>query len=679
MNIKDMISEADLNTKEAKYINNFPWKPVILYMIFGFLWILFSDRLLEIFVPNPKLYQEFQTIKGWLYVIVTGALLYYLIKLDNAEIYNLTKKIAGKNDELVSYSEELIAMEEELQIKVTSLEKLTEKISLQKDFLDSIYDNSNTALLIWDLDGNVVDMNKHFTELLGYDEGILDKKWFDVMLPKTEREKGIRSIHQIKESKKIKKKEIQIKTKDNEKLYMVWNDTLIQQSIYNKPVVASFGIDLTSETLKEKEIEKLAFNDSLTSLKNRLVFEKDVKKLIKSSEKFTAYFIDVDNFKKLNEIHGHKYGDEFLKKYAVMLSSTFESIDIYRWESDEFLLIQKTDYYSDIDKLLKKLLQASNKTWVLGDVEFLATVSIGIARYPIDAKDFRTLFKNLNVALHKAKENGKSRYEFYRYDILREVEFRDTVETKLNLAINNDELHLNFQPIYYMDDDSIRSFEILLRWNNEAIGDINIGNVISIAEQTGQIIKIDHWVIKRAFSLMSQHNEFKNHLFSINVSPQTFNSASFLTVLKEYVELYDIDTSRIVFEITEHTLIDDIERSKMIMKELKIMNFKIALDDFGTRYSSLNYLSKLPFDVLKLDKSYIDYILENNKDQIIIKQIIKLAKALGLKTIAEGIERVEQKELLMSLECDYGQGYYLSRPLALEKALSLMEENVKIS
>jgi len=222
-----------------------------------------------------------------------------------------------------------------------------------------------------------------------------------------------------------------------------------------------------------------------------------------------------------------------------------------------------------------------------------------------------------------------------------------------------------------MESGEIKGLEILLRWPNNSFNEGNIGNIIHFAEKTGQILSVDKWVVHNAFTAIESYSSaLGSTLISINISAQSFHSEEFYEHILYETKKHSIDPNYIELEITEYSIVQDVQRSKVMMDRLKKLGFKIALDDFGTKYSSLNYLSKLPFDTLKIDKSYIDHIIENSKDQIIVEHIINLTKALGMTTIAEGVEFEEQNKLLHKMGCCFGQGYYKSKPMDLVSAIS---------
>lgn len=652
-------------------IKNNPWKPVVEYLIFGVIWIVFSDKILEILISDYNLYYDIQTYKGLLYILITAIFLYFWIKRDNKKIYKLNSEIVDNNQKLLAYSEELIAKEEDDLNKINNLKMLTDEINSQKQFVEDIFDNSNTVIMIWELDGTTIEMNKCTTEILGYGHEIIGKKWMDVMTPEYEK-KGLESfMSKLKEGFNVTNYENKVITKDGKLLDMKWNDAVIKSPINGELIVVSFGIDITEQKRNERKVLEISFKDRLTGLNNRIVFENELDKMTSEDDLFTVFLIDVDNFKRLNEMYGHNYGDLFLKQYAEMLKQIFKLDKVYRWGGDEFLLIKSGVGKFDCIDTINKLMENSNKKWNLKNIEFNTTVSIGIVKYPQDGKERFELYKNLDLALYNSKGKGKGRYSFYSDSLLKELEMNSFLERELLDAIDNNKFELFFQPIWSIEFSEIVSFELLLRWN-ENNTKLNIGEIIGFAEKTGIITKIDRWVVKEAFKLISENfGESSKYIFSINLSAQSFNSEDFMEFLKTQLKELRVDNGLIEFEITEHTLVDDIEYSARKMKNLKSLGFKIALDDFGTRFSSLNYLSKLPFDVLKVDKSYIDSICEINNDKIIVSQIIKLAKNLGLETVAEGIETKEQLDMLKELKCDYGQGYYLSKPKSLD---SILEE-----
>lgn len=659
-----------------KNSSNNPWKVILIYFLFGFMWITFSDNLLSLLVKDINTYKIIQTYKGILYIVITTIMLYILIKLEYSKKLKLSFELSTKNQEIVSYSEELILMDEELKSKIKSLDNLNVELSEQKEYVYEIYNTSNTLIVVWNLDGIILDVNNYCLSLLGYKkEELVGKNWFETMLAEDGKDTMEKVIHGLKENRHSTNVENEIVDRDGNLITMLWNDSVMNNYIDGKTVVTSFGINITKEKNQEKKIFDILHKDELTGLNNRLVLASDIETWIRKKENFTIFFIDIDNFKNLNNLYGHKFGDEFLIEYSNVLKKTFEGYSIYRWGGDEFLIIEKTNEDSKALNTINNLMESSKRTWNINGIEVKSSISIGVTKYPVDGEVFSELFKNADMALYKAKENGRNRYEFYNEELNKEVEFRIRVDNALAKAIENDDFELVFQPLYRFDDGKIYSFEVLLRWYKHEFENLYTGDFIKIAEETGLIIKIDKWVMENTFRIISKNLEnYKNVNFSINVSTQSFNSEEFVGMLNSLITKYDIDSENIHIEITEYSFINDIDKSVKIMNDIKSLGFKIALDDFGTMYSSLNYLGKLPIDILKIDKSYVDNIIDVENDRIIVEQIIQLSKKLGLKIVAEGIETKRQMELLNDFGCDYAQGYYFSKPVKLKEVIKCLEE-----
>jgi len=652
------ISEADTIKEKS------PWKTIVIYTILGFLWILFSDRFVDLFADSHETYKLMQSYKGVFYVVVTAVILFYLIKYDYSKIMKLTNDISEKNEELVSFSEELIAMDEDLQQKIESLNTAMKSINEQKQFIDDIFQNSNTSIITWGLDGEVLQINNHFTKLLGYDrQDIIGKKWYEVLLPKEEKYKYYELTSKLESDRKAQNYENKVLAKDGRLLDMLWNNALIYNPQNDLTVVVSFGIDLTMQKQNERRIYELAYNDKLTGFKNLIAFENDINSKINKKTSFTLYYLDMDNFKHLNEIHGHKCGDMFLKDYSSRLLTIFDRTNVYRWCGDEFVVIEEDTNDINITKRIDEIVLLTKNIWKYKNVEYYPSVSIGITKFPEDAGNLEGLKKNMDMALYKAKSSGKSLAVAYHSDFQKDIEKKLDLENTITQALINESFRLVFQPIYSIKTGKIISVEALIRCKSL---NINIGEMINTAEESGQILQIDRWVVKKAFEIMKDELDKYDILLSINLSAKSIASPDLIDYLSNITKEYNINPNKIEFELTEHSLIFDIDWSKEVIGKLKHLGFGISLDDFGTRYSSLNYLSSIPFDSLKIDKSYIDKIVDTDKSRVIVEQIIDLSHNLGLTTVAEGIEENEQLDILKKLDCDYGQGYLLDKPLELE-------------
>jgi len=660
-----------LNEIQFKY-NNFPWKPILVYVVVGFLWILFSDTLLAVIVKDNVLYMKLQSFKGSFYVVVTAIMLFYLIKFDNTQTIKLANLISIRNQELASFSEELIATEEELSHKVIRLNQTLDDLNTEKQFVDEIFNSCNTAIMVWKLNGEVIEINNHFTEILGFDGSeIIGKKWYDCIIPANERTVVSKLFSELKKNYNVKNFENKVVTKSGMIMDMLWNDSIIQNSKTNELLVVSYGIDITSERINERKAFELAFKDKLTGFDNRIVFENDITKLIETNTPFTLYYLDIDNFRSLNEIHGHHYGDLFLKDYSLRIQDKLIGCSLYRWCGDEFMVLEKEDSTSCIESLEEQIFEITKEKWCHEHIEYHPSVSIGIAKYPEDGNCREEIFKNIDIALHHSKSQGNAYASKFCSGFQKKIEKKVAIVNAIHEALLHDGFELNYQPIFNLSTMDISAIEVLLRWRPNTFT-FSTGEFIEVAEETGQIVKIDQWVIRNAFDFIAKNLNNSLITVSINLSARTICSHETVRFLRECLDEFKVDASKIEFEVTEHSLIDDITESLELVSSLKSLGFKISLDDFGTRYSSLNYLSHMPFDCLKIDKTYVDKIVSFNNDKIIVDQIIQLSRKIGLKTIAEGIETSEQLKLLSSMGCDFGQGYLLAKPLKQSNLISLL-------
>ncbi len=663
----------------AKYKLGFTTNPlriIHLYLVIGFGWILLSDTVLNALINDSRLNATLQSYKGALYVLWTGALLFVIIRKDYNRILDLTAKVALKNEELTEYSNDLETAKKMLKSQVKALNRSLDTINSHKEFSQAIYDNANTAIVMLNISGEIMDYNEYFTELFGYQSGeITGEKWHN-FLANLDDDLIETMRNALNRDKFINNYESQAITKDGQLLEIVWNNNLIKDPVSNEPVIFCIGIDRTIEKQNERQIYELAYKDRITGLDNQLVFENQLEKLIKDNCDFTLYYLDFDNFRNLNDIHGHHYGDCFLRDYANMIKDEFPTIKPFRFGGDEFMLLDGKCDDDNVNKNLERLFEKTNQAFAYGDFSYYPSISVGVVKYPEDGNNRGTIFKNIDLALYKAKTKGKNQAVKYHLEIHQEIETSILIENGIRSMLLNDDFVSYYQPIHDFKTKAIVGVESLLRWDR-AILECNPDQLIEVAEQTGQIVAIDRWVVSNSFQFKNRYLKDENMTMSINLSTRTIESPGMMEYLMEQLQLHRIDPTMIIFEITEHSLFDNMENSQHLVKKLKTMGFKIALDDFGTRYSSLNYLKSLDIDRLKIDKLYIDKIIESDNDSIIVEQMILLASRLGIETVAEGIECERQFELLRSMGCTYAQGYLMARPLCGNDLINLIEDNEK--
>lgn len=428
--------------------------------------------------------------------------------------------------------------------------------------------------------------------------------------------------------------------------------------------------------IKQEELKYFASHDSLTNLFNRREFEvlldKAIANGLRAQSSLALLLIDLDNFKSTNDTFGHIHGDELLKQFSKRLILLVRKGDLLaRVGGDEFTLISlNIKSASSARKLAQRILSELTNPYLINGKLITVTASIGISVFPTDGQSTEKLLMKADLAMYKAKNSGKNTYQFYTEELSYAQHRESEIEAHLRKALQNDEFELNFQPKYDLVNKNIVGAEILLRWNNEALGFTSPNEFIPVAEQSGLIVDIGSWVLIKSCQQIAQWNKKypDNKLsFSINISPIQLSNNEFLDMIKQI--FYDLNSfiPNLEFEITENILMAESESLSQILNNISTLGIKISLDDFGKGYSSLNRLRTLPIDTLKIDKQFISDI-QNEKDKIVIVDIIiTLANELGMNIIAEGVETQEQLNYLVSRKCYYGQGFLLSHPLSAEE------------
>ncbi len=424
----------------------------------------------------------------------------------------------------------------------------------------------------------------------------------------------------------------------------------------------------------EEKLYQIAHFDMVTELPNRKTIMDKIHELIDNPKEnainFYTVFIDIDSFKKINDTMGHHVGDLFIKNAADRFQKLIDKEDfIGRIGGDEFaLIIRRNLKKEDAHSYLESIRQEFLKPFMIGNIEIKTSASFGVAVFPNDGARQIELMRNADTAMYKAKELGKNNIQFFenamKYELLEKINF----ETELKSALPDKEIFLVFQPICNLKNNNIRGFEVLARWNSLKLGMISPAKFIPVAEELGMIVSLGEWIIKTACTAFKNLQVKYNMeaVLSINLSVKQLEAPNIIKVIEEALKEADLDPKYLEIEVTESILIHSLEDIITVLEKLRKMNISVALDDFGTGYSSLSYLRKLPIDILKIDKSFIDDLLKENNNMEIIGSMITLAHNLGIAVVAEGIEEEIQITHLKKLECDYVQGFLISKPMKEE-------------
>lgn len=433
--------------------------------------------------------------------------------------------------------------------------------------------------------------------------------------------------------------------------------------------------EIESRTAMEDEIRKLAYFDHLTGLSNKKMFIDYVNGIITENRgkdfSMAVLYLDLDSFKMINDTMGHATGDELLKLVSERLVSIIRMSDpIARVGGDEFLiLVQNSADESSATIIANRLNEAFRRHFDLAGNEVHVTASIGIAIYPVDGEDAETLIKNADIAMYTAKENGKNKYELCTCAMKSSLLEIMKLTNQLYKAVGRREFELYYQPQVDISSGMIVGFEALIRWNHPELGIISPGQFIPIAEKTGLILPIGEWVLRNACRQMKLWHDqgFQRVPVAVNLSVRQFMDYDLVGMVSEVLLDTGLEPGYLELEITESILMEDTKSIAETLQRLDQMGVKISMDDFGMKFSSLNYLKQLPLHRLKIDMSFVQGITVNHKDEIIIDGIITLAKNLGIDVLAEGVETLEQLDFLKTARCFIVQGFYLYEPMTADK------------
>ncbi len=453
---------------------------------------------------------------------------------------------------------------------------------------------------------------------------------------------------------------------------------------------------LSQDITQKKEIEQKlqaqtqllnyqAYHDALTNLPNRSLFNDRLEKSIATAQRnkgrFALLFIDLDNFKQINDTLGHHYGDEVLKVVAQRLENSIREEDtLSRLGGDEFtVLVQSLKRASDVATVANKIITALEPKIMIDSHDLRITASIGISLYPKDATDHHDLLKYADSAMYKAKERGRNNFQFYSSDMTRLAFEKVEMERSMHDSLESGDFVVYYQPQINAATDVIVGVEALVRWQHPQLGMITPDRFIPLAEERGFIIKLDSFVMLQA---MRDHSAWRTSglnpgQLSLNLSMKQLMSRDFLQALNEAITETDFDVRWLEFEITESQMMLEPTKSIEILESLSKMGIEIAIDDFGTGYSSLAYLKRLPVNKLKIDRSFIKDLPQDDEDCAISKAIIALAKSLNLQLVAEGVEREDQVHYLLENGCQNIQGYYYSRPVEKEIITKYLQKGLK--
>ena len=436
--------------------------------------------------------------------------------------------------------------------------------------------------------------------------------------------------------------------------------------------------NITEHKVHQKRITNMLYSDTLTGISNRLHLEIMMEKLIAENEKskntFSMLYLDIDHFKHINDTLGHDVGDILLQKVVYSINAVIRASDIFaRIGGDEFVIIFKDIKKKKLEQIIDKLMYVIQNIHTINGYELHVTSSIGVVMFPYDGVSTVDLMKRADIAMYQSKKKGRNTYTFFdeKYSELLQDEMQ--LMQDMSQAIDNNEFELYYQPKVLVKNNKVIAAEALIRWNHTFYGYILPNKFIALAENTGLILKLGRWVIREVCVFLHSLNTLhKNKDFSvaINISIRQFQHGNLYKSLKENIEKYDIDGTQISIEITESIMMENVDSMIKIINKIKKLGVHISLDDFGTGYSTLSYLSKLSIDELKIDKAFVDKILQDGTNTIVLDTIIAMGKTLNMSVVAEGVEHEYQRKYLEDKGCDIYQGHLFSKALPEKEYIS---------
>lgn len=661
-------------------------------------WIVASASYLdEVYAPLERL-RYLLIAMGAMTIILILPMVYYLGSRFTRPIVSLSNSIAeadkgdfsvraminnhGEVAELATrfnqYMGQLEEYRDELETEIDERSKVEQQLRL----FAMVFENALEGISITDKHGNIVAVNPAFSTITGYDESEIIGKNPRVLKSDRHEVQFYQDMWQELLRDGTWHGEIWNRRKNGESYPEILSISSVRDaagSVVNH--VAVFH-DISDMKLKDEQIEHQAYHDALTGLPNRVLAQDRLSVAIAHAKREGARVVilslDVDNFKKINDSLGHSLGDELIQKVAARLKDHCLDADtVARLGGDEFLiLLEHVEDEREAVDLAERVLRAFDAPFYVGERELLVTTSIGVTMYPDDGTEAGVLMGNADMAMYQSKARGKNSYFLFTQEVNARISRRLEMENDMRRALKNKEFTVYFQPKVEIATEEVVGMEALVRWNKGDGTVVSPADFIPLAEETGLIVPLGEFVLEASCRAMQVFDGVgcSNISVAVNLSPIQFEQGDLVEMILSNLERNGLAPSKLELEITESTLMTDVEASIAKLNRLVEYGISIAIDDFGTGHSSLYYLKNLPINVLKIDRSFIRDITADDSDAQIVKTIVLMAHSLGISTVAEGVEEEEQLELLKSFNCELIQGYYYSRPLPLEEVIGYLQE-----
>jgi diguanylate cyclase (GGDEF)-like protein/PAS domain S-box-containing protein len=550
----------------------------------------------------------------------------------------------------------------------------------------AIFDGALEGMFQFSSDGGLLSANPYLAKMLGYDslEGVFSTVKDMAREAWAYPDECARFMQEIDEHATIQGFECQFKRKGSSNIWVSLNARKVFGDDGQLLYYEGFATDITKRKVAEERVQFLAYYDALTGLPNRTLLQDRLVKALDSAlrrkERVALLFLDLDRFKDINDSFGHSFGDLLLQIIAARFKSGVRKQDtVGRLGGDEFLIVltnvKEIAYASFV---AERLMRAMSAKFVIQGRSLSISCSIGISIFPEDGMDSESLLKNADAAMYSAKESGRNNFRFFAEDMNAQAVERVTLENSLRLALDKKELFLVYQPQMNIATGKIIGLEALLRWQHPTLGIVPPNRFIRIAENCGLIVPIGEWVLRTACAQVRKWQDEGIPVMSIaiNVSTVQLRQKDFCELIRSVLNKTGLDPQYLELELTESIFLTDADETLSTIKKLKAMGLTLAIDDFGTGYCNFIYLRQFRISKLKIDRSFIRDVVVNPDYVAITTAIISMAKSLNIKVIAEGVEDEAQMSFLRAHQCDEIQGYYFSKPLAVDKVAAKLRGHI---
>jgi diguanylate cyclase (GGDEF)-like protein/PAS domain S-box-containing protein len=617
------------------------------YAIFATLWIIFSDRAIDLLALNKSMVSTMQTWKGLCFVSITAILVYLLVRINFRRQQQL----------------------------ITALKDNRQRLRL-------ILNTVPEGILENDLQGRISYSNRGYYNILGYPDGsLIGRHIWEFQCSEADRkEMQDFFLYLLRHQPKPETIISRCLTHDGQQRILEIHWDYQRDDAGELSGFISVVSDITQSRQQEQEIQHLAYYDPLTELPNRVRSLENLSGMLQIArgrrEGVAVLILDLDHFKKINDSLGHDSGDRLLQQVVARLRGFINQDQMLgRLGGDEFILLHRHAPGEQVlMAMIDELTALFAEPFVVEQREMMLTASIGIAVYPNDGKTAAELLRNADSAVFHAKDSGRNTHSFFTRAMNLDATRRFALEEQLHSALEKNELSLVFQPQYDLQQGEIVGAEALLRWHNTVLGEVSPEEFIAVAEQSSLILPIGRFVLVEAFKMLAQvqrrHPDFR---MAINLSPVQFRDYGLTDTLRQLLNDTGVSADHVELEITEGVLLSGSSLVRDTLEGLSRMGISLAMDDFGTGYSSLSYLRSYPFDVIKIDRSFVSDGASRPAEREMINAIVAMSQGLGLKVVAEGVETDEQRDFLQTVGCDYAQGYWFSKPLTAGDFIKLLD------